>query len=442
MKTASPELIAFLQSNTEFLMADLYTITLASGEVLRYTNADLPITTVNDSLNPNLFLYPNDFTNAAWFRPSVSSVVANAATAPDGTNTANKVIFSGVNDPYMGQVFNTGSPIAGKTFTVSFWLWTDAGQPTTNYELYIYPDVIPGNTGQTFVTITTTPTRYSFTWTFPATATGTNINARFDGPNIVAANAYCYAWGASLTVPHIFSATGPLIKRGAVRTVIGLEVDTLDLKIAADMNDTANTIDGYPFIEGILKGGLDGASVLLERAFMSSWKAAPVGTVVLFSGRVSSVSGGRSEARITVKSDIELLNIKLPRNLYQASCMHTLYDTGCAVNKLSFTQSGQVTQVNDKGLWVQTNLSAASSYFDQGVLTFTSGPNAGLRRTVKAYATGQFWFALPLPKAPTVGDTFTVYPGCDKTKTTCTSKFNNVLRFRGFPFIPTPEVAT
>ena len=43
MKKASQELINLLHGSDEFLMADLFTITLASGEVLRYTNADIDV---------------------------------------------------------------------------------------------------------------------------------------------------------------------------------------------------------------------------------------------------------------------------------------------------------------------------------------------------------------------------------------------------------------
>lgn len=35
-----------------------------------------------------------------------------------------------------------------------------------------------------------------------------------------------------------------------------------------------------------------------------------------------------------------------------------------------------------------------------------------------------------------IGDTVKVYAGCDKLNTTCSTKFNNILNFGGFPFIP------
>jgi uncharacterized phage protein (TIGR02218 family) len=35
-----------------------------------------------------------------------------------------------------------------------------------------------------------------------------------------------------------------------------------------------------------------------------------------------------------------------------------------------------------------------------------------------------------------VGDAFTVSAGCDKQFSTCRTKFDNALNFRGFPYMP------
>lgn len=241
---------------------------------------------------------------------------------------------------------------------------------------------------------------------------------------------------------NTYSCKGPLITRGRVRVVRGLEVDTLDLNVMAKYDNPYHTIDGDPFVSASIAGALDGAKVLLEKAFLTSWDLEPIGTVVLFSGRVSDVSGSGTKLRVNVKSDIELLNTKLPRNLYQASCVHTVYDTGCAVTKSAHTVMGAVTGNDGTGQWLQSDRTDIDAWFDQGVITFITGLNAGLKRTVKAYSSGEFSFALPLPNAPQVGDTFSVFPGCDKTQSTCQSKFDNLLRFRGYPYIPIAETAT
>jgi hypothetical protein len=47
-----------------------------------------------------------------------------------------------------------------------------------------------------------------------------------------------------------------------------------------------------------------------------------------------------------------------------------------------------------------------------------------------------------LPNAPCVGDAFTAAQGCDHTLATCQSKFANQARFRGFPYVPPPQIVT
>lgn len=72
------------------------------------------------------------------------------------------------------------------------------------------------------------------------------------------------------------------------------------------------------------------------------------------------------------------------------------------------------------------------------VLTNLSA-NAGLTRTVKEHKDGTLSFALRLPHPPRAGDVFKIYPGCDKRQSTCKDKFQNIVHFRGFPYIPSAD---
>lgn len=49
---------------------------------------------------------------------------------------------------------------------------------------------------------------------------------------------------------------------------------------------------------------------------------------------------------------------------------------------------------------------------------------------------GRFLLFMPMPKEIQVGDTFEAIPGCDKKKSTCKTRFDNLINFRGFDFIP------
>ncbi|MDZ7595877.1 MAG: DUF2163 domain-containing protein [Thiobacillus sp.] len=234
-----------------------------------------------------------------------------------------------------------------------------------------------------------------------------------------------------------FLHTGPIIKRSRTRVTLGTSVDSLDLQITAD---AATLLSGLPWLQAISNGALDGAVVDLERAFAATPGGAIAGTVLLFSGRVSDTTTESLTARVMVRSFMELLNTPLPRNLYQPPCGYNLYDTGCGVVRASYAVSAAVASGSTRQV-INCALAQAAGYFDIGEIVSTSGSNLGVRRTVKSYAPGVVTLAYPLPKTVAVGDTFTIYPGCDMRMATCTSKFNNLARFRGTPFVPTPETA-
>jgi hypothetical protein len=87
---------------------------------------------------------------------------------------------------------------------------------------------------------------------------------------------------------------------------------------------------------------------------------------------------------------------------------------------------------------------ASSGWFTLGTITFTSGALAGRQQMIVDYTnpsgSGIIQTTPPLPVAPSAGDSFIALPGCDKTMTTCTSKFSNLTNYAGLPFIPLPEV--
>lgn len=234
-----------------------------------------------------------------------------------------------------------------------------------------------------------------------------------------------------------FLHTGPLIKRSRTRVALGTSVDQLDLDISAD---SATLLSGLPWLQAITNGALDGAVVDLERAFSATPGGSIAGTIVLFSGRVSDTTTDSLTAKVVVRSFMELLNTPLPHNLYQPPCGNSVYDTGCGVSRAAFAAysalaSGSTRQV------LNCALGNAAGYFDIGELVFTGGQNLGVTRTVKTYVPGVVTLAYPLPKPVTVGDAFTIYPGCDKRLVTCDSKFGNKPRFRATPFVPAPETA-
>lgn len=234
-------------------------------------------------------------------------------------------------------------------------------------------------------------------------------------------------------------ATGPLIERSTISEKLGVEVATLDMTITA-IDD--NTVNGVPLIGFIAAHGLDGAAVKLERAYAPNWTSPITGTVIRFAGKVTGINSIQgATADVTVSSWLVLLDASSPRNHYQTGCMRTLYDAGCGVDPAAFSATGTVSSGATTTSF-GSGLTGAAGYYAQGRVKFTSGANNGISRTVRQnLSDGSFTLIRPLPTAPAAGDTFTAYAGCDLTRTTCSSKFNNLTRHKATPFVPLPTTA-
>jgi uncharacterized phage protein (TIGR02218 family) len=253
----------------------------------------------------------------------------------------------------------------------------------------------------------------------------------FDLPVVIGGNTYIN--------------NGPLIKRSLVKWTRGVAVDSMDVTIADDNVDSpATLIGGFPILQALTQRAFDGASCQLDRAFSAPGVPNWQGPLTLFLGRVSEIQSiGRASAKLTVNSMIDILNIRMPRNLFGSSCRWTLFDAGCTLNKATFAVSSSALTGSNASI-IKATLAQATGHFALGYLIFTSGVNNGLTRSIKTFAAGspaQIVLSVPLPSAPGIGDTFTIYPGCDKTQSTCTSKFSNLVNYGGEPYVPAPETA-
>ena len=270
------------------------------------------------------------------------------------------------------------------------------------------PDA-PIAVAECFTFITTTGTQY--TWT------SVDYDVRFNG--------------------FTFLSNGPVVSGLKYRGSIGLEVDKQQITIAARPTDV---IAGAPFLVALRDGAFDGAPVYRDRVFLTGPQGSVLGGVRLFQGRVSTVDNvGRTLATLTVASDLVILDYDMPKNLFSPTCLHVLYDAGCGIVRGTFSANGVVGAGSTSNSIFWTGARGGDT---QGSIVFTSGANANVRATIKAAGTEVgYELMYPLPFAPAPGDTFNVAFGCDHTQGTCQAKFNNLVNFRAFPYVPPPQLA-
>ena len=228
----------------------------------------------------------------------------------------------------------------------------------------------------------------------------------------------------------------PIFERSGTRRTLGIEVGTMALKVTYRDTDMLGAVRWSRLAR---TGVLDGASISVRRGYWEDWASPAVGTLHVFDGRVSDLDGGAPELRITLRSETELFDARVPRSIYQAGCRNVLYDAlTCKATRtdVAFVAGSGATRVR-----ITTGLTHANDHFTGGVIRCLTGANAGQRRSVKRHrlASGELIVAEPWLLAPASGDQFVVAAGCDYTRSTCSTKFNNAANFRGEPYVPTPE---
>ena len=82
---------------------------------------------INNNTNENLLTYSEQFDNAAWTKVNSGSgslpvVTANAGAAPNGTTTADKVVFATVGGSDISQIAQITSFNPGSTYTGAIWV--------------------------------------------------------------------------------------------------------------------------------------------------------------------------------------------------------------------------------------------------------------------------------------------------------------------------------
>jgi uncharacterized phage protein (TIGR02218 family) len=248
---------------------------------------------------------------------------------------------------------------------------------------------------------------------------------------------------------YTFTAAGPIVSRSTWSMSYKMEVPSLDLTVLAN-NDAAFDIGGVNIKSLAHNLGFDGAVVQLQRIF---WPASGpwgdtttgLGSITLFVGPVGSVQINSTGIVIKAKGANIIFNQKFPRNVYQPACVNTLFDGACTINRAANTHAATVGSGSNMVVLYFDGGSAPVTVDNLllGTVLFTSGPNNGIVRSIKAVASSPdvVRYSYPLESPPDVGDTFTVTVGCDKTPGVCSARFSNLANFRGFPYVPQSSIA-
>jgi uncharacterized phage protein (TIGR02218 family) len=126
---------------------------------------------------------------------------------------------------------------------------------------------------------------------------------------------------------------------------------------------------------------------------------------------------------------------------YGPLCDADFCDARCKLNIADWTSTGAVVVgINNNGNFT-SNLTQPNNYFNDGIVLWTSGNNAGRRQQVNSYSHSEGAVSLSIPcfYPIQIGDVFTIIRGCDHSPLTCANTYGNIVNFRGFDNVPGPD---
>jgi hypothetical protein len=173
----------------------------------------------------------------------------------------------------------------------------------------------------------------------------------------------------------------------------------------------------YSQISGEITGEIIPAE-MQTTSFIAVWK-----------GRVISVSFSRDEASINCESVFTSLKRYGLLAKYQYLCRVPLYGPECGVDMNAYGLSGQATNVSGLTLDVAGASGQADGWYVGGFLKY----GTYTYRQILGHSGNTIQID---KRIADLSGEVVIYPGCNHALQTCREKFNNLLNYRGFPFIP------
>lgn len=254
---------------------------------------------------------------------------------------------------------------------------------------------------------------------------------------------------------HLFTSHDqPITFRDEVYQPCG-SIDPSAYQSGGQFGDVGNAnLVGLLSLDGSQPGILsrDIAAGLLDSAVVEVWDLPwqgdehPYPILKGFIGTITQNDINYAAELVTYSS---LLSNRGVLEAFTPNCRFMLGDARCTVNLAGFTDTGFVTEQAagstfyqaGKRQFIDISRIEADDYWTNGIVTWTSGNNAGYSSEV-AQSTDDGIITLwnVMPHKIELNDNYTIVAGCDKKLSTCKDKFNNVPNFGGFPDIPGNDI--
>ena len=188
----------------------------------------------------------------------------------------------------------------------------------------------------------------------------------------------------------------------------------------------------------IAAGRFDGAEIT---CWLVNWANASA-RMTVFRGSFGEVTRQAGAFNVELRGLTDALN-QMGGKVYVKTCTAVLGDGICQFNLGLAGYRFDVPLVGRDALGrylFGALTGAVEGWLERGRCRIQSGTGAGqlglvkFDQTIDGQRTVELWSRFRVE--PVVGDMLRLEAGCDKLNTTCQTKFNNFLNFRGFPQLP------
>lgn len=202
--------------------------------------------------------------------------------------------------------------------------------------------------------------------------------------------------------------------------------------------DKCETEIVFPYPKQILNTENDDLQALFinkiyfESVYVTIFELYKNETLVIFKGRVTQPKFDVEQNLMTlVCSTAESYqNRNILTRKFQKPCANKIYDRFCGLNFHDWTIDGTVTSINGNEITFTSSSTLPDGYFNRGLILYAGTYTQILKSTENTIMLYRKHIGLQ------VGSIIKIAPGCDQSRRVCHDKFNNNLRFMGFPDIP------
>lgn len=161
-------------------------------------------------------------------------------------------------------------------------------------------------------------------------------------------------------------------------------------------------------------------------------KSNPSEADIFYQGGISSVELTKSSATLNLELRTDLFRKRLPNVIYSSVCNNILFDGVCQLQEANFSISAYISEISGKTLVSSAFATKPNGYFQRGKIKTSYGDARMVTQHISDTITLQFPFDSRILENLNV----TAVAGCNRSRSQCLERFNNLGRYVGMPEIP------